>query len=334
MNIDPHCRKLRAFKDFSMKTLRNKLERGLRGGLKKGWSGFVWMLKILVPISLFTVLLEYSGWIKNIYFLLEPGMALLKLPPMAAVPLIVGMLTGIYGGIASMVMLPFSTYEMTLIAIFILISHNLIQEGVIQGKSGLNPLKATIFRLTASIITVIVVSRFMKPNSAELVAKNISAPTLQPFMIIMQNWFTATVHLSLKIFAIIMFLMILLEFMKVFNMIHHIVRVLNPLLKTMGLDQRVGILWLTANVFGVAYGGAVIVEEAKEGHLAPRELERLHLSIGINHSMVEDPALFLPLGLSAFWLWVPRFITAILAVHLFDLFYKIQAVRKSNTKQA
>lgn len=316
-----------------METLRYKLERSLTGGLKKGWSGFVWMLKILVPISLFTVLLEYSGWIKNIYFLLEPGMALLKLPPMAAVPLIVGMLTGIYGGIASMVMLPFTTYEMTLIAIFILISHNLIQEGVIQGKSGLNPLKATLFRLTASIATVIVVSRFMKPDSAALLARSVSAPTQQPFMIIMQKWFVATVYLSLKIFAIIMVLMILLEFMKIFKMIHHIVRVLNPLLKTMGLDRRVGILWLTANVFGVAYGGAVIVEEAKEGHLTPRELERLHLSIGINHSMVEDPALFLPLGLSAFWLWVPRFITAVLAVHLFDLFYKIQAVRKSHTKQ-
>jgi Fe2+ transport system protein B len=290
------------------------------------------MLKILVPISFFTVLLEYSGWIKKIYFLLEPGMDLLNLPPMAAVPLIVGMLTGIYGGIASMVMLPFTNYEMTLIAIFILISHNLIQEGVIQGKSGLNPLKATLFRLTASIVTVVVVSRFLKPDSAALIAESVSSPTVQPFMIIMKKWFVATAYLSLKIFAIIITLMILLEFMKIFDMIHHIVKGLNPLLKTMGLDQRVGILWLTANVFGVAYGGAVIVEEAKEGHLTHKELERLHLSIGINHSMVEDPALFLPLGLSAFWLWVPRFITAIIAVHLLDLFYKIKPFWKSHLK--
>jgi Fe2+ transport system protein B len=290
------------------------------------------MLKILVPISFFTVLLEYSGWIKKIYFLLEPGMDLLNLPPMAAVPLIVGMLTGIYGGIASMVMLPFTNYEMTLIAIFILISHNLIQEGVIQGKSGLNPLKATLFRLTASIVTVVVVSRFLKPDSAALIAESVSSPTVQPFMIIMKKWFVATAYLSLKIFAIIITLMILLEFMKIFDMIHHIVKGLNPLLKTMGLDQRVGILWLTANVFGVAYGGAVIVEEAKEGHLTHKELERLHLSIGINHSMVEDPALFLPLGLSAFWLWVPRFITAIIAVHLLDRFYQIKPFWKSHLK--
>ncbi|MGD8447893.1 MAG: hypothetical protein PVJ20_11470 [Desulfobacterales bacterium] len=40
--------------------------------------------------------------------------------------------------------------------------------------------------------------------------------------------------------------------------------------------------------------------------------------------MVEDPALFLSLGLSAFWLWTPRVITAVIAVHLFDLYYKIK----------
>ena len=74
---------------------------------------------------------------------------------------------------------------------------------------------------------------------------------------------------------------------------------------------------MTAAVFGLAYGAAVIVEEAKEGYLSKDELEVLHLSIGINHSLIEDPALFLPFGLSAFWLWVPRMITAVIAVRLF-----------------
>lgn len=131
-------------------------------------------------------------------------------------------------------------------------------------------------------------------------------------------------YLSLKIFIIIIVLMILLEMMKIFNIIKHIVKILAPLLKTMGLNQNVGILWLTAVVFGVAYGGAVIVEEAKEGYFNQKELESLHLSIGINHSMIEDPALFLSLGLSAFWLWIPRLIAAIIAVHLFYLYYKIK----------
>ena len=303
---------------------RNKLRCGLNSGIQKGWRGFLWMLKIIVPISFLTVILEYSGWIHHIDFIIKPAMNLLNLPPMAALPLIVGMLTGIYGGIASMVVLPLTSNEMTLIAIFLLISHNLIQEGIIQGQSGLNPFKATFFRLTASSVTVLIVTRFLGSEPARLVGENLSAAVQQPLFVMMKSWFMATVYLSLKIFIIIMIIMILLEVMKIFNIIHHIVKLLNPLLKTMGLNQQVGLLWLTAIAFGLAYGGAVIVEEAKGGSINKEDLEKLHLSIGINHSMIEDPALFLSLGLSAFWLWVPRLILAIVAVRLLEIYYKFK----------
>jgi len=311
-----------------MNQIQNKLTYGLKTGIQKGWHGFFWMLKIIVPISFLTVLLEYSGWINKINFIVEPCMNLLSLSPIAALPLIVGMLTGIYGGIAAMVVLPLTTHEMTLIAIFLLISHNLIQEGIIQSQSGLKPFKATVFRLTASVVTVMIVARFLGAEPAEVVAKGAPVAVHPAFIALMKNWLIATLYLSFKIFLIIMVIMILLEMMKIFNMIPHIVKVLSPLLKTMGIDQRAGILWLTAVVFGIAYGGAVIVEEAKEGNVTKEELEKLHLSIGINHSMVEDPALFLSLGLSAFWLWIPRLIVAIVAVRLFDLYYKFRSMHR------
>jgi Fe2+ transport system protein B len=311
-----------------MESFQNRVKQGLKSGIAKGWSGFVWMIKILVPISFFTVLLDYSGFIDKIDFLLEPVMGLLSLPSMAAIPLIAGMLTGIYGGIASMVMLPFSVEQMTLMAIFLLISHNLIQEGIIQGKSGMHPLKTTLFRLAASVLTVVVVAQFLNMETSAAAIQRTEISKSLPFTAVLKDWGIGTAYLSVKIFFIIMGLMIILGLMKSFNMIPHIVNVLNPVLKMMGLDRRVGILWIAACAFGIAYGAAVIIEEAKEGHLTKEELEKLHLSIGINHSMVEDPALFLPLGIGAFWLWIPRLITAILAVHLFDLWHRIQTKRE------
>ncbi len=283
------------------------------------------MLQIIIPISFLTSLLSYSGWMDRIDFLLQPVMSLLNLPSMAALPILVGMLTGIYGGIASMVMLPLTNEQMTLIAVFILISHNLVQEGIIQAKSGIHPLKATLFRLTASVITVIIVARFLKPDTLAVMSEGLSRAAAQPLMAMLKNWFIASFYLCIKMFVIIMALMILLGIMKSFNIIHHIVRVISPVLKAMGLNQKVGILWITAAVFGIAYGAVVIVEEAKEGNFDRQELEKLHISIGINHSMVEDPALFLTFGLNPFWLWVPRLLTAVLAVHLFALWHRIKS---------
>jgi hypothetical protein len=138
----------------------------------------------------------------------------------------------------------------------------------------------------------------------------------------MGKWLWLTFFLCLKIFFIIMSLMTLLEVMKFLDWIGTMVKFFAPLLRFMGLEEKVGLLWVTAIIFGLAYGGAVIVEEARAGHISPEDLEMLHLSIGINHSMVEDPPLFISLGLNAFWLYLPRLVVAIIAVHLIRLWRK------------
>jgi hypothetical protein len=131
-----------------------------------------------------------------------------------------------------------------------------------------------------------------------------------------RHWAWTTFRLTAKIFVIIMVLLTLLELLKAFGWIHPFVRALGPFLRIMGLDQKVGFLWMTAVIFGLSYGGAIIVEEAKSGHLSKDDLEILHLSIGMNHSMVEDPPLFLPMGIHPFWLYVPRLVMAIVTVRL------------------
>lgn len=113
-----------------------------------------------------------------------------------------------------------------------------------------------------------------------------------------------------------MTLVTLLEVMKNLGWINVIVQALSPCLRLLGLSKKTGILWLTAVLFGLSYGGAVIVEEAKSGNITHDELEQLQLSVGINHAIVEDPFLLLTFGLNPFWLWVPRLLAAILAVHM------------------
>jgi len=110
--------------------------------------------------------------------------------------------------------------------------------------------------------------------------------------------------------------MTILESLRSLGWIKYLLKFSKPFMKILGLSDRTAMMWVTAVVFGLVYGGAVITEEAKKGALTKEELEYLHISIGINHSMVEDPALFMALGLNIFWLLVPRFVTASIAVHV------------------
>ncbi len=288
----------------------------------KGWKGLIWLLKILVPISFATALLVHFGIIYKLDFLLTPAMNILSLPASAALPLIIGLLTGIYGAVAALAVMPFSMEHMTLIAIFLLISHNLIQESIVQGKSGINPFFAAFFRLLVSFIVTFICAKIMGITPEMIAAdtvKNITHNN-QAFLPMFQTWSIAIIKLGLQIFCIIMPLMVVLELAKEFNFIVYLTKMIAPVLKIMGLDRSTGMLWLTASVFGLAYGSAVIVEETKSNNFSKEELTRLHLSIGINHAMIEDPALFLPLGLPVVWLWIPRIVAAMIATYLYHLF--------------
>ena len=302
-----------------MTETRAKLQEGARNGLKRGWAAFLWMIKIILPISFLTAVLAWTGWLANLDFLLAPLMGFMGLPSMAALPILIGGLTGIYGGIAAMAVLPFTVAEMTLLANFLLICHNLIQEGVVQAKSGLNPVKATLFRISAAVTTVWVMTFFIPTDPFSSAQAGAVAASAQTFDAMACEWAVSMLNLCVKVFFIIMAILTLLEIAKSMGWVMPVVRALSPALKLLGLSEKVGILWMTAVVFGLAYGGAVIVEEARQGHISKEELEELQLSIGINHSMVEDPILFMAFGIGAFWLWVPRIITAMAATRMLTL---------------
>ena len=297
----------------------------LKQGLRKGVRGTLWIMKILVPVSLVTCLLDASGILHRCDHLLAPVMELFHLPATAALPLLAGLLTGIYGAIAAMSVLDFSLTESILMAVFLLISHALPQESLVQARSGMAFGRATLVRLTASVLITLILAQVLPADASArgaVVAVAQGPPSLAPLL---KVWFWDTAWLGLKILVIITAMMTLLVWLQAVHLIPVLARALSPFLRLLGLSRSVGILWLTAAVFGLSYGAAVIVEETRRGHFDEADIRRLHLSIGINHAMLEDPLLFLAMGLPAFWLWGPRLAAAILVVHLDRLWCRLRA---------
>jgi hypothetical protein len=295
---------------------------GIRSGLKKGWNGFIWLLKIIVPVSFATGLLVYSGVIYKLDFLLTPVMGWLGLPASAALVIIAGIFTGIYGTVAALSVMPFSMDHMILLAVFTLICHNLIQESIVQGRSGINPFFAAAFRLTAAFLVTLCCAKLMgtTPETSPALTAGALPASNPAFGAWLAGWALDTFKLIVQIFCIIMPLMVVMELAKMFHVIDIITKPLRPVLSFLGLDRSCGMLWMTAAVFGLAYGSAVIVEETRTHSYDPEALTRLHLSIGINHAMIEDPVLFIPLGIPPFWLWIPRLAAAIAVTYTFSVF--------------
>jgi len=241
-------------------------------------------------------------------------MNVINLPAAAALPIIVAMTVSFYAGIAIMVVLPFTIEQIILIALFITIAHMLIAEGIVQHKSGLNIIKATLVRIGAAILSVFVVSQFFADTS-QAISLPASLATQTPFIDVLKGWAIDTLRLCGRIFIIIMLVMMALYALESLGWIRYLVKFFRPLMKILGLSDRAVTMWVTGAGFGLLYGSAVIAEEAKKKHLTKEELEHLQISIAVNHSIVEEPALFLALGVNPLWILIPRFVIAIIAVH-------------------
>jgi hypothetical protein len=290
----------------------------LVAGLLSAWRSFIWMAKIVIPASLLVALLQWSGWLQELDHVLGPLMSLLRLPPAAALPIVTGALVNIYGVLAAITVMPFSYGQMTLIAVFSLICHNLILEGVVQHRSGMNVFKATAIRFIAATATVFIVSRFFT-GTEESVAVPAALVPHSPLQAALGAWASSTGILLAKVLGIIAVIMVLLEVSRKMGWIDFAIRFCRPVTRVFGLAERTTMMFVAGTIFGLLYGGAIIVEEARKGSLTKEEAEYLHVSLGINHGIVEDPALFAVLGLNLLWLLVPRMVTAILAVHVFRL---------------
>jgi len=295
---------------------RVKLKGGFYAGIRKGLGSFVWMCKVIIPISFLVAVLQWSGWLYRADFLLNPLMKLISLPSEAALPIISGVLISSHAAIAIMVVLPFTTEQMTLIAVFTLVAHNLIIEGIIQSKSGIGFTKITLVRIGVAILAVLIVSQFFD-DTAKSIAVPVDPAVHTPFIEVLRVWAVSITGLLARILVIVMTVMIALESLRWLGWSQYLFNFFRPFMRILGLPKQAVTLWATAVIFGLMYGGAVLLEEANRQDLTKAELERLHISIGINHSMVEDPALFLALGLNGFWLWVPKLVMAVIIVQIF-----------------
>lgn len=294
------------------------LKAGFYHGSRKGIHGSLWIFKILVPVSLAVALLDWTGWLYALDSIFQPIMGLINLPPQAALPILLAIFTSFYAAIGIIVVVPFSAGQVLLLAVFITIAHMLVVEGLIQHKSGINLVKINAIRLVTAGLTVFVVSQFFPGTEAPVVlpeALGLHATLLDA----LAGWALSTLSLLLKIFIIVMVVMVALETLDVLGWNERLAVFFRPVMALLGLTPNVATIWVAGTFFGLTCGSAVVMEEAASGRYAEDELERLHISLGINHSIIEDPALFLALGVGVFWTVVPRFLAAAVAVQLYRL---------------
>jgi spore maturation protein SpmB len=303
----------------------------IKQALPKSGRVCLWLLKIILPISLGVRLLQYSGLLGAFSARLEPLFSLIGLPGETAIVFITSAFCPLYAPIALISSMGLGVREATILALMCLVSHNLVVESSVQAKTGSSFWEMTVLRLVMSFVIAMSLNWVMPHEGWGVVGVSVSADAYGSLWDVFALWLVSSLKVVLMIAGIVTALMILHYVLEAFRLMRGLSVALAPLMKIFGLPRDTAFLWLVGNLVGLAYGGAIMVEQVEQKKLSYKNSNLLNYHLAVNHSMLEDTIIFVAIGIPALWILVTRLFFAAAVVWLRRAYNYIYVRRKTTT---
>ena len=200
------------------------------------------------------------------------------------------------------------------------VSHNLIIESTIQSKTGSSFWKITIFRVFMSFIIAFSLNMVMPDNGWGQIVITQSAEVCDTLFQVFSLWLISSLRVILMILLIVTSLMMLHYILEEFNLLHRISDFLSPIMVVFGLPKDTAFLWLVGNLVGLAYGGAIMVEQIEQKKLSLESGRLLNIHLAVSHSLLEDTLIFVVIGVPVLWIIGTRLLFAIITLWVKRLF--------------
>lgn len=273
-----------------------------------------WLIKITIPVSFGVMLLDYFGILRFMAQYTGPLFSLVGLPGVSAIVLVTSVFTNIYSVVAVLTVLHLPVRDGIILATMCLVSHGFIIESAVMKRTGSSVVRILLLRLAGSFVVAWMLNLVMPGSFTEQAL--VSIPVAGSFSDALYHWAVTIASTTLKILVLVNLLIIFQRILEEFGWIGRLEKPLSPLMRLMGLPDNTAISWLAANLIGLAYGSAIMFDQAERGKMSRADADLLNHHVALSHSQLEDPLLFLTLGYAIHWLIWPRLLIALAAVWL------------------
>ncbi|MBA4358308.1 MAG: hypothetical protein C0405_11365, partial [Desulfovibrio sp.] len=251
---------------------------------------------------------------------LAPLMALCGLPPEMGLVWAGALLNNIYSGIIIFLSLDTSALtqaQVTVLATLILVAHNLPVELSIARRSGAR----LRFQLLARFLGALILGMILNAGYASLGLLQDPAQVLfaaRPEAGAPSLWLWALGEAKKlgSIALIITALMAAMRLLSALGVIGLLNRLLRPVLSLIGIGPAASSLTVAGLTLGIAYGGGLIIHEAKSGRVDKRDVFFSLTLMGLCHSLIEDTLLMAMLGAQLSGILWARLVFALAATAL------------------
>jgi len=113
--------------------------------------------------------------------------------------------------------------------------------------------------------------------------------------------------LALRMFVIVVPIMVVMEVLEGTRPFRAFVRAWARLVgRWLGMSEQAAAPTVIGFLFGLAYGGSLIVRDTRRHSLRRRQVFQMSVFLSMVHAVVEDSLIFVAVGASAFWIVVYR----------------------------
>lgn len=274
----------------------------------------LWIIKITLAVSFSMMLLKYFEILPVISDFVSPVFKYFGLPGSTALAFVSGYCVNIYSAIAVISTLNLGWRELTILGTMILTAHSMFLEIPVLKKTGVSAVRMIIVRTLSAFILGMALNWILPGEpmiSAESAAVQVEKVS---FWTALWEWFLSALKLVLIMTVIIYSLNILQRVLQEFGIMDKLAKVFKPLMLVFGLPQSTVFLWLVANVIGLGYGAAAILDSLSRNGLTKDEVKLLDSHICVSHSNLEDLLLMTACGAVWWILLLARWVMAIILV--------------------
>jgi hypothetical protein len=137
-------------------------------------------------------------------------------------------------------------------------------------------------------------------------------------------------YLLLKVFLIVVPLMIILEVSREFKVLDRLTSLTYPMARRLGFKRDSIYPLLAGIIFGISYGGGVLIGESNSGRISSTQMLLIALFLGMCHAVFEDTLLFMSQGANGYIILFSRILLATAVVFIFSIFLREKSDQQAN----
>lgn len=297
------------------------------GATPSALSTIRWIVTLTLGISFAMFLMQYVGLLDWISACVSPIFHIFGLRGEAAMAFVSGYFINIYSSIAVISTLDLTAREITILATMSTAAHAILVEGAVLHRTG-TPTLYTIILRTLTAIALGIGLNLILPDRPEAVVRaalnQVPLFAIQgPFWPLFVDWALGAVRLAVMMCSLIYLLNIFQRILYEFGVMGWLSKLLRPLLSIFGLPEKTSFLWIVANVIGLSYGSAAMLDEVARGNISRREINLINTHIGISHSNLEDLLLYASIGGVWYVILLARWVVVTLLVWMLRGYYAL-----------